>query len=146
MFLRQVLLRLVRGRPPHVSGDVPYDRAHGFFKDQFDKTGLKDAAADARDFYDDELYLTHPALAAGRKPRRQRPQRRECGLHRLYPPAGGALPPAGCTLRRYLSVFRLVHIFLLFAAGRLWCPALRSVCGRDGSAVSTMRKTRWVKR
>ena len=41
-----------------------YDRAHGFFKDQFDKTGLTDAAADARDFYDNELYLEHPALAA----------------------------------------------------------------------------------
>ena len=41
-----------------------YNRAHDFFKDQFDKTGLTDAAADARDYYDDELYLTHPGLAA----------------------------------------------------------------------------------
>ena len=41
-----------------------YARGHDFFKDQFDKTGLTDAAADARDFYDNELYLTHPGLAA----------------------------------------------------------------------------------
>ena len=41
-----------------------YGRGHDFFKEQFDRTGLTDAAADARDFYDNELYLTHPALAA----------------------------------------------------------------------------------
>lgn len=41
-----------------------YDRAHDFFKTQFDRTGITDAAADARGFYDDELYLEHPVLAA----------------------------------------------------------------------------------
>lgn len=41
-----------------------YDRAHGFFKDQFDRTGLTDAAADARDYYDNELAYSNPALAA----------------------------------------------------------------------------------
>ena len=41
-----------------------YGRGHDFFKEQFDRTGITDAAADARDFYDTELYLEHPALAA----------------------------------------------------------------------------------
>lgn len=41
-----------------------YDRAHGFFKDLFDKSGLTDAATEAREYYDNELYLTHPAIAA----------------------------------------------------------------------------------
>ena len=41
-----------------------YDRAHGFFKQLFDKTGLTDAAAESRDFYENELYREHPFAAA----------------------------------------------------------------------------------
>lgn len=41
-----------------------YDRAHNFFKEVFDGTGLTEAAKEADDYYNNELYKTSPALAA----------------------------------------------------------------------------------
>ena len=41
-----------------------YNRGHDFFKTQFDRTGITDAAAESRDFYDNELAYSNPVLAA----------------------------------------------------------------------------------
>lgn len=41
-----------------------YDRAHNFFKELFDGTGLTDVAKESNDYYENELYKTSPALAA----------------------------------------------------------------------------------
>ena len=41
-----------------------YDRAHGFFKQLFDGTGLTEAAKEANGYYENELYKTSPVAAA----------------------------------------------------------------------------------
>ena len=41
-----------------------YGRGHDFFKEQFDRTGITEAAAESRDFYENELAYSNPVLAA----------------------------------------------------------------------------------
>ena len=41
-----------------------YGRGHDFFKTQFDRTGITDAAAESRDYYENELAYSNPVLAA----------------------------------------------------------------------------------
>ena len=56
-------------RPPSMefqlmTADENYERGHDFFKEQFDRTGITDAAAESRDFYENELAYSNPVLAA----------------------------------------------------------------------------------
>ena len=67
-------------------------------------------------------------LAARRNAGRQRAAGRQRCVHRFYPAAGCAVPPAGGSAGRDVPVFRLVYPCLLCFAGRLCGAAVRAVC------------------